>query len=150
MLPSITARWAESVVGEFVQQVFEREQVTLAAESGNDADGQVRRNAGEFSGAWTFERWTSTNGMATSAMASRRRNAGVRVGRRIDDDEADALAACGVDALDQRAFVVALEGFQFDARSFRPARQCAIDVGQRRGAIVLPGSRVPSRFRFGP
>ena len=65
------------------------------------------------------------------------RNAGVRVGRRIDDDEADTLAACGVDALDQGALVVALEGLELDARSFRPARQRTVDVGQRRCAIVL-------------
>ena len=33
--------------------------------------------------------------------------------------------------------VVALEGLELDARSFRPARQRTVDVGQRRCAIVL-------------
>lgn len=64
-------------------------------------------------------------------------NAGVRVGRRVDDDETDAFSAGGMNALDQGAFVVALEGFEHDACRFGATRQRAVDVGERGGTIVL-------------
>jgi hypothetical protein len=39
----------------------------------------------------------------------------MRVGRRIDDQETDTLGAGGMNALDQCALVIALEGFEMHA-----------------------------------
>ena len=51
-----------------------------------------------------FDEWNvdSRNGVAQG-------DAGVGIGRRVDDDEADAFAARSVHAFDQGALVVALE-----------------------------------------
>jgi hypothetical protein len=52
-------------------------------------------------------------------------DAGVGVARRVDDDEVDVIARGLVDAVDQRAFVVVLEGLDLGAGGFsrgRPAR----------------------------
>jgi hypothetical protein len=51
------------------------------------------------------------------------RNAGMCVGRRIDDDGAHTLFACRMNALDQRPFMVALEGSSSTPRL--PARRAS-------------------------
>ena len=70
------------------------------------------------------------------------RNAGMRIGRRIDDDEVSAVLPGRLDTVDQRAFVVALprcqRGAQFACQQF----QSLIDLGQREAAVDMrfPGA----------
>ena len=63
-------------------------------------------------------------GTATARKASRKRDAGVREGARIDDDECDAIALRRLNLGDQLVLRVALERDQF----------MAAGAGQRRRA----------------
>ena len=62
------------------------------------------------------------------------RDAGVRQAAGVDDDELDAFVARGLDPVDQRAFVVALEARERGAARRRVALQRRLDAGQGRRA----------------
>ena len=64
-------------------------------------------------------------------------HAGVGVACRIDDDGGDSLLPGSVDALNEGALVIALEGFQVDACGFSQAGQVQIDVGKRHPSVVV-------------
>jgi len=74
------------------------------------------------------------------------RDAGMRQRAGVDDDELRAVEPCRVQPIDQTALVVALEGLQRDPESGRDLGQLALDVGE----CAVAGSRLPSKFRFGP
>ena len=57
-------------------------------------------------------------------------NAGMGIAARIDDDEGHPFAAGGLDAIDQIAFVVALEADQFDRGCLGLAGEGCVDVRQ--------------------
>ncbi len=59
-------------------------------------------------------------------------DAGVRERRRVDDGELDLLLACGVDPVDERPLVVALERDQSDPRRARARDECSVDVARVR------------------
>ncbi len=86
-------------------------------------------------------------------MADRRQrvaqgDAGVGVGRRVDDDEVDVIARGLVDAVDQRAFVVVLKGFDLRTGRFAAADQRAVDVVER-GEAVMPGFAAAQQIQVG-
>lgn len=60
----------------------------------------------------------------------------MRIRSRVDDDEVDLLGAGGLDPIDQRAFVVALEARQFGARGLRPGYEGLVDLRQRDMALT--------------
>ena len=64
-------------------------------------------------------------------------HAGVREGARADDDELGAVGARGLHAVDQHAFVVALEGAQRGAAAGGVGDQIGVDLLQGGGAIDL-------------
>ncbi len=59
------------------------------------------------------------------------RHAGMRVGGRIDDDEVHPFRPRGMDAVNQRPFMVGLERRQRDTGVGGVLRQCGVDIGQR-------------------
>ena len=63
------------------------------------------------------------------------RDARGREAARVDDDEPHAFVSRGVDAVDQRALVVALEGRQPDAATPCLVDQARVDVGERVRAL---------------
>src|SRR5690606_2710397 len=65
------------------------------------------------------------------------RNAGVREGRRIEQNEVDLLRAGRVDAPDQLVLGVALVGIERVTCCLGEAFQPGLDVGQRRAAVEL-------------
>ena len=77
------------------------------------------------------------------------RNARVGQSARIDDDETGAVASGCVNAFNQNMLGVALQGRQAvpapraDSAS-RPSMSCSVSLP------YTAGSRVPSRFKFGP
>jgi len=64
-------------------------------------------------------------------------DAGVGVGGRVDDDELRAVAARGLDAVDQSAFVVALEAAQRGAGGVGDLAEFGIDLGEGLRAVDL-------------
>ena len=64
-------------------------------------------------------------------------DAGMRVGSGVDDDERGPVGTGGLDAVDQRAFVVALEMVEGSPMPAGQVGQPGIDVGQRGVAVDL-------------
>ena len=114
---------------EVAQRVFQRQFVTVRAQAGHHADGEVgkiRVMAEGFArvnvGKMNFD---ERDGGGRQRIAQR--DAGVGVARRVDDYEVDVIVRGLVDAVDQGAFVVVLEGFDlcsggFPAAGSRPTR----------------------------
>lgn len=63
------------------------------------------------------------------------RDAGVCIGRRVDDDEVDLVGPGLLDAIDDVALAVRLEGLQRDTFLLCQASQIPVDLGERIGAI---------------
>jgi hypothetical protein len=61
----------------------------------------------------------------------------VGVAGRVDQDEVDMVARRLVDPVDQRAFVVVLEGFDLGAGRFAAGHQRLVDLVEGRPAVVL-------------
>ncbi len=64
-------------------------------------------------------------------------NAGMRVSSRIDDDVLRAIATGFLDAIDQSAFVIALEDGEFGTLRGGLLFESLIDVGQGKPAVDL-------------
>ena len=77
------------------------------------------------------------------------RNAGVRVGRRVGDDEACALFARGLHPVDQRALAVALETAHLDPEAATCRPQARIDLAQRLAAVNFRFP-CPKQVQVGP
>jgi hypothetical protein len=77
------------------------------------------------------------NGMAHRRQGVAQGDAGMGVAGRIDDDEAHALIARRLHAVDQLAFVIALEALQAHSRGLRPGCHGGVDAGQRGTAVNL-------------
>ena len=75
-------------------------------------------------------------------------NAGVGVARRIDDDEVDLVVRGLMDAIDQGAFVVVLEGLDLCVNGFPAADQHTVDVVER-GEAVVPGFAAAQQIEVG-
>ena len=75
-------------------------------------------------------------------------DAGVRVGGRVDDDEADALLARCRHPLNQGAFVVALERFEINVGGGCPFGKRQIDVSQGCLTVVVGFAR-PQQIAIG-
>src|SRR5574340_360782 len=128
-----------SPVLQIAQRVFQRQFVAVCAETGYHADGEVgkvrmvaERLARVDVGKVNFD---ERNGSGSQGIAQG--DAGVGVTRRVDDDEVDMVARSLVDAVDQGAFVVVLEGFDLGASRFAAAGQRAVDVVERGKAVML-------------
>lgn len=68
---------------------------------------------------------------------------------RVDDDERNAFARSGLDAINQFAFTVALETFQPDSVGTGTRFHRSMDVGQR-GATVDDGLPGAKKVQIGP
>ncbi|MNR52760.1 hypothetical protein D3C85_1726620 [compost metagenome] len=70
------------------------------------------------------------------------RDAGVRISRRVDDDEVRAVLPRRLNAVDQRTFVIALPSCQLGAQFPCKQLQALIDLGQRQTAVDMrfPGA----------
>src|SRR5512139_1112401 len=128
-----------SPVLQVAQRVFQRQFVTVCAETGHHADGEVgkirmvtERFARVNVGKMNFD---ERDGGGRQRIAQG--DAGVRVARRVDDDEIDMVAHGLVDAIDQGAFVVVLKGFDLYARRFPAADQRAVDVVEGGKTVML-------------
>ncbi|MNY10504.1 hypothetical protein D3C86_1434890 [compost metagenome] len=65
------------------------------------------------------------------------RHAGVRIGRRVDEDEVHPLAACRLDTIHQRPFMVGLERIKIQASRGGAFCQRIVDIGERRVPVRL-------------
>ena len=63
------------------------------------------------------------------------RDAGVRICRRVDDDEIGAVLPGRLDAVNQRTFVIALPRRQLGAQLARQQLKPLVDLGQRQAAV---------------
>src|SRR3569623_355401 len=122
------------------QRIFQRQFVAVRAQTGHHANGEVgeiRVVAEGFArvniGKMNFDKW---NGGRCQCDAQR--NAGVCVGRRIDDDEIHVVAGSLVQPVDQGAFMVVLKGFDVCPGGFSQVDQRTIDVVER-GETVMFG-----------
>src|SRR5512145_899532 len=101
---------------EFVEQVFEGQQVALMTEPADYAESRVRVigmlperlprvNIGQmlFDARNRHRRQRITQG-----------DTGMGIGSRVDDDGAHALLPSGMNALDQRPFMIALKSLEID------------------------------------
>lgn len=118
---------------------FERETVAMAAETNNDAGGNVGKIgmpaewlAGMDIGQMDFDEGDG-NGRQRIAQS----HAGMCVAGGIDDDEADLLLAGRLNTVDQLTFVVALEAFQAHATDAGPRFHRGMNVSER-GMPVNP------------
>ena len=75
-------------------------------------------------------------------------DARVREAARIDDDENDAVRACGLHPSDEFVLGVALSGEELMAKRTGSARERAFHLGERDSAVD-PGSRDPSKIQVG-
>ena len=66
----------------------------------------------------------------------------MRIRGRVDQDEIGLFISRGLDAVDERTFVIALEGRQFDARFLGSRGERLIDLRKRDAAVHLrlPGA----------
>src|SRR4030065_2015474 len=98
---------------EVAQRVFQRQFVTVRAQTGHHADGEVgkmRMMAEGFACVYVGKmNFNERNGGGRQRIAQR--NAGVGVARRVDNDEVDVVAGGLMDAVGQGAFVVVLKSF---------------------------------------
>src|SRR5574340_594564 len=115
---------------EMTQRIFQRQFVSVCAQAGHHANGEVgeiRVVAEGFArvdiGKMNFDK---RNGGSRQRVAQG--DAGMGVGRRIDDDEVHAVAGGFVQALDQGTFMVVLEGFDERPGRVAQAGQGTIDV----------------------
>ena len=124
---------AERTLANAVEREVEGQSVAVAAQPADDASGDVREigmPAERFARVDVrkvhFDEW---NGHRRQGVAQG--DAGVGVAARVDDDEGHPFTSGGLDAVDQIAFVVALEGDQFDRGRLGLAGEGRIDVRQR-------------------
>src|SRR5574343_1932422 len=124
---------------KLVKQVFEGQQVALMTQPADDADSQIRkirvmpeRLPGMHVGKMHLD---ERNRHRRQRIAQC--HAGMRVGRRIDDDGTDALITSRMNALDQGPFMIALERFQFNTSAFSHASQRHVDTREGNPAIML-------------
>ena len=112
------ARWAQKKPAaawifdiKLVEQVLKGQQIALMTQTADDADGQVReiRVMSERLPGMHIGKMHLDEGNRYRRQCVAQGDAGMGVGRRIDDDGAHALFAGGMDAFDQGAFVIALE-----------------------------------------
>src|SRR4030042_2980769 len=135
---------------EVVQRVFQRQFVPVRATAGHHADGEVgkiRVMAEGFArvnvGKMNFD---ERDGGGRQRIAQR--DAGVGVARRVDDDEVDVIVRSLVDAVDQGALGVVVEGFDLCSGGFPAADQRAVDVVER-GEAVVPGLAAAQQIEVG-
>src|SRR5512141_664932 len=128
-----------SPVLEVTQRIFQRQFVAVRAQARHHANGEVgeiRMMAEGFArvnvGKMNFDK---RDGGGRQRVAQG--NAGMGVGRRVDDDEIHLVACRLVQPVDQGAFVVVLEGFDVCTGGFSTTDQRTVDVVQRGEAIVL-------------
>lgn len=124
---------------EVMQRVFQRQFITVRAQSGHHSDcevGQIRVMAERFAcvniGKMHFDK---RNGNRRQRIADR--HAGVGVSRRIDDDEINVITAGLVDTLNQGTFVIVLKGFDERTGSISATSQRAIDIVERGESVML-------------
>ena len=65
------------------------------------------------------------------------RDAGVRIGTGIEQNECDAVLACLLNPIDELAFVVALKSRQRSATLLGVVNQSGVDLIQRGGSVNL-------------
>src|SRR5512139_2354092 len=140
-----------SPVLQVAQRVFQRQFVTVRAQTRHHADGKVgkiRMVAERFArvnvGKMNFD---ERDGGGRQRIAQG--DAGMGVARRVDDDEVDVVARSLVDAVDQGAFVVVLKGFDLCAGRLAAADQRAVDVVER-GKTVMLGLAAAQHVEVGP
>ena len=124
---------------EVTQRVFQRQFVTVRAQSRHHADrkvGQIRVMAEGFAcvdiGKMHFDK---RNGDRSQRIADRHAGMGIRSG--IDHDEVDMIATGLMDAFDQRPFVVVLKGFDERTGGISATHQRAIDIVERGESVML-------------
>jgi hypothetical protein len=116
---------------------LECEPVTVNSESANNAVGEI----GEVRMLAEFFARTHIRQMDFNECYLRReecianRDAGVGIGRRVDDDEVDLVGPGLLDAIDDVALAVRLEGLQRDTLLLCKSNQIQVDLGERIGTI---------------
>ena len=123
---------------EVAQSKFQRQLVSVCAQSGHHADGKVRKirvMAEGFArvnvGKVDFDERDGGGGQCVA-----QRDAGMGVTRRIDENEVNLIARGLVHAINQGAFMIVLKGFDQRPGSAPAVDQSAVDVGERDEAIV--------------
>ena len=131
---------------EVAQSKFQRQLVSVCAQSGHHADGKVRKirvMAEGFArvnvGKVDFDERDGGGGQCVA-----QRDAGMGVTRRIDENEVNLIARGLVHAINQGAFMIVLKDFDQSPGSAPAVDQSAVDVGERDEAIVR-GLTTPQR-----
>ncbi len=116
---------------------LECEPVTVNSESADNAIGEIRqvRMLAEFFARMHIRQVDLDERYLRREEGIANRDAGVGIGRRIDDDEVDLVGSGLLDAIDDGAFTVRLEGLQSDAFLLCQTSQISVDLGERIGAI---------------
>ncbi len=122
---------------------FECQQIAAFAETTDDADrkvGKIRVHSELFAGK-DIGQVGFDEGNAGGQESIPDRDAGVGIGRRIDNDKIDLVARSLLNTADNLAFIVGLKSLQVDAVLLRHLVQVLIDNGQGIRAVNLGFAR---------
>jgi len=127
-----------------VEREFERVHISLPAKAANHAFslvGEIRVMPERFA-AMYVRQMNLDERDADPRQCVPNGHAGVRVRGGIDQYEIGLFSPGGLDAIDESAFMIALERREFDACVRCAVRKCLIDLRQRYAAINLrfPGA----------
>ena len=116
---------------------LESEPVTVNSESADNAVGEIGQVGmlAEFFTRMHIRQVNLDECYLRREEGIANRDAGVGIGRRVDDDEVDLVGPGLLDAIDDVALAVRLEGLQLYMLLLCKADQIPIDLGERIGAI---------------
>jgi hypothetical protein len=116
---------------------LECEPVTVNSESADNADGEIGevRMLAEFFARMHIRQVDLDECYLRREECVANRDAGVGIGRRVDDDEVDLIDPGLLDAIDDVALAVRLEGLQRDTFLLSKVDQIPVDLGECVGTI---------------